>query len=761
MGIRMSGLMSGLDTEAIVGALMSAQSLKKTKVERSKTKLEWTQTKWADLNTKLKKLYNEQVTKMQLQSSYKAKKATVSDPSKVNVKAGTSAVNGSYSLEVKNIATTQYLTGAKINASSGTDKLVDVDPSLLNKEVTVTNGDKTVKFEIGADMTINDFTKQLRNAGLNASYDTTQKRFFISSKDSGLKNAFSITTTAVSDDEVAGRQALRDAVGYNSMTADNKKIIDSAMETLKTSGVGTDEYNTALDNIAKAVHDTKSKASTQAATTYVKAKLYAENYDSYKTQAEDTLKSNYYNEDGTVKEELAEKYGNEYDILTQEDKDKLSAEKGISSKEDYIAAGVQKDYDDAVAKKADSDTTSYVNTQISSDDAVKAQIKTAAFDGVDETTIGQLDEIALQKYYKTAGSETPVINSFEGTKSFTDEEESIKNSISAAVSGYAGITDRNSSLSQSALTGLGLADITMSADGKVLVNGGANDKSNTSIPEGMALIAASDSEVILNGAKLTSSTSTVSANGLDLELVGLTKEDEPITFSVTTDVDGVYNSVKNFLKEYNAIMKEMNELYNADSAKGYEPLTSEQKEAMTDEDVKLWEDKIKNSLLRRDSTLNGIIQGMRSAMTSQVQYNGKSYSLASFGIMTSTDYTEGGLFHIYGDTDDATYADKDDKLKKALEQDPDAVVNVLSSVFTNLRKTMMDKMAGSKTSSALTFYEDIKMKDDLKAYEKDIKAWETKLASMEDAYYKKFTAMEKAMAKLQSQQSNLSALFGN
>lgn len=388
---------------------------------------------------------------------------------------------------------------------------------------------------------------------------------------------------------------------------------------------------------------------------------------------------------------------------------------------------------------------------------MKVQIEAAAFSGLDEATIGALDEIALKKYYTPADSAVPVINAFEGTDSFS--EASVKNDISTAVSDYASITDRNDSLAQSALTSLGLADITMSADGKVLVNGGANDENNASIPEGMALIAASDSEVILNGAKLTSSTSTVSANGLDLELIGLTKG-EPLTFSVTTDVDGIYDSVKNFLKEYNAIMKEMNELYNADSAKGYEPLTSEQKEAMTDEDVKLWEDKIKNSLLRRDSTLNGIIQGMRSAMTSQVQYNGKSYSLASFGIMTSTDYTEGGLFHIYGDTDDATYADKDDKLKKALEQDPDAVVNVLSSVFTNLRETMMQKMAGSKTSSALTFYDDIKMKDDLKSYEKDIKNWETKLASMEDAYYKKFTAMETAMAKLQSQQSNLSALFG-
>jgi flagellar hook-associated protein 2 len=63
-------------------------------------------------------------------------------------------------------------------------------------------------------------------------------------------------------------------------------------------------------------------------------------------------------------------------------------------------------------------------------------------------------------------------------------------------------------------------------------------------------------------------------------------------------------------------------------------------------------------------------------------------------------------------------------------------------------------------SSALTFYNDIKMKDDLKQYEKDIKNWEDRLASMEEMYYKKFTAMETALAKLQSQQNSLGSLFG-
>ena len=74
---------------------------------------------------------------------------------------------------------------------------------------------------------------------------------------------------------------------------------------------------------------------------------------------------------------------------------------------------------------------------------------------------------------------------------------------------------------------------------------------------------------------------------------------------------------------------------------------------------------------------------------------------------------------------------------------------------------MSDKMAGSKVSSALTFYSDIKMKDDIKDYDKRIKEWETKLADKEDAYYSKFTKMETALAKILSQSNSLSGLFGN
>ena len=557
----------------------------------------------------------------------------------------------------------------------------------------------------------------MQNAGLNASFDDAQKRIFISSKDSGVANTFSISTSGLSNAEVTARGALCEAAGYSNMSNTNKASFDEAMQALQTSGVGTDDYNKALDTIAKLSYDTKKASADTAAETYVKAKLYSEKYSEYEEKARESLKNTYLDDDGNLK-----------------------------------TGKTQEDYDKAVAKKADTDTVSYISSQLKESD-VKLQIEEAAFSGKTEADMADFSEKAVSKYYSS------------GVKAFTGmdgvDEDSEKTRMAAYTEKYASVTDRNEALSSSALTSLGLADISVDADGKVTVNGGANDSTNTSIPTGMALIEGSDSKIILNGAELTSSSSVVSANGLEISLTGVTKENESVTFSVATDTDAIYDSVKSFLKEYNSVMKEMNTLYNADSAKGYEPLTSQEKEAMSDDEVKEWETKIKNSLLRSDSTLGSIINAMRSAMQTTVEYDGGTYALSSLGIMTSTDYTEGGLLHIYGDPDDSVYSAKDDKLKKALEENPDVVIATLTGVFGNLRQTMSDKMAGSKYSSSMSFYNDIKMKSDVKDYESDIKDWEDKLAEMEDAYYSKFTAMETALAKLQSQQSTMSGLFSS
>ena len=79
MAIRMTGMFSGLDTDAVIKELVNAQRTKNKKTTDKKQKLEWKQEKWKELNTKLYKLYTDQVSNLRLQKNYLTNKATVSD----------------------------------------------------------------------------------------------------------------------------------------------------------------------------------------------------------------------------------------------------------------------------------------------------------------------------------------------------------------------------------------------------------------------------------------------------------------------------------------------------------------------------------------------------------------------------------------------------------------------------------------------------------------------------------------------------------
>ena len=131
---------------------------------------------------------------------------------------------------------------------------------------------------------------------------------------------------------------------------------------------------------------------------------------------------------------------------------------------------------------------------------------------------------------------------------------------------------------------------------------------------GAVRVEGSDAEIELNGATFNSNTNNFAINGLTITATGLTKDDEEVTINTATDIDGMYKSIKNLISGYNSILKEMNTLYYADSSKGYEPLTDDEKDAMTDTEIEKWEKKIKDSLLRRDDTLSGIMSTVKNSM---------------------------------------------------------------------------------------------------------------------------------------------------
>ena len=227
----------------------------------------------------------------------------------------------------------------------------------------------------------------------------------------------------------------------------------------------------------------------------------------------------------------------------------------------------------------------------------------------------------------------------------------------------------------------------------------------------------------------------------------------------------MYDKIKEFLSQYNSIINEITSLYNADSAKGYEPLTDDEKNAMSDKEVEKWEEKIKSSLLRRDDTLDGLMSAMTNAMSKSYEVDGKSYSLSSFGISTlgylNAPKNQQYAYHIDGDEDDSVVSGNTDKLMTALTNDPDTVISFMQQLTDGLYTAVGDKMKSSTMSSIYTVYNDKEMASEYSDYTDLIKKWEEKLSDKEDYYYKKFSSMETALSKLNSQSSSFSSYFGS
>lgn len=306
-------------------------------------------------------------------------------------------------------------------------------------------------------------------------------------------------------------------------------------------------------------------------------------------------------------------------------------------------------------------------------------------------------------------------------------------------------------------------------------------------------IDGSDAAIVLNGVVYTSSSNNFSINGLSISVNAVTdsvdlskaktngsldadkisdmlvntplNDSEAISITTSTDTQGIYDKIKDFITSYNNIINKMTKLYNADSAGNYEPLTDDEKSEMSDSEIEKWETKIKDSLLRRDSTLSTVMSAMTTAMSGGATVNGKTYFLSNFGISTlgymNAAENEQNAYHIDGDEDDENTSGNTDKLMTALNSDPDTVMDFMKQMATNLYNAIDKQMTSTTLRSKYSIYNDKEMTTQYKNYTTTIKEWETKISNKEDYYYKKFSSMEIALSKLNSQTSSLSGLIGS
>ena len=707
MAMRLSGLMSGMDTESIIQQLVEAKKTKVDKSKKAQTKLSWKQDAWKALNTKLKNLQSKYLSNMRFTDAYSKKTTKVSNPNAVSVITGEDAVNGVQSLEISQLAKTGYLTGGVIKAADGgkltaMSKLSDLGITASGSFNVSTNG-QSVDIQVDGNTTISDVLTQLKKVGLNANFDEHNQRFFVSAKDSGAESDFSLTAV-----DQGGFNALKALGLQESFSTDPDKagatqkeyeayskyyvVGDRAATLANMQSMINKDVQSRTDNyLAKYKELVNTKADAQKKIDEINKK-YADAGKTLKTADEYKADLEAKNQEIAAKEEA---------IKAETDPDKKRA-----LEEELV--DLKKEANEITQEKYDVEMLAAHESTKNSADAAMADIK--QYVDITESTV-----------------DGETVYSATATAKLVQETE-----------------DRFYNKAEFAHTVT--HDSSLQTGGATKTNG-------------------QDAVIKLNGAEFTSKDNTFKINGLTFTALNETSAGEQITVTTQQDTDGIYDMVKNFLKEYNAIINEMDKLYNADSAKGYEPLTTEEKDALSESEVEEYEKKIRDALLRRDENLSSVSSSLKAVMSGGIEIGGKTMYLHDFGIETLGYFeaadNERNAYHIAGDPDDANTSGNPDVLKGMIANDPNTVI----SFFTKLSQNMYDKMSEMSKSvegyrSFGSFYDDKKMKSDYDDYTSKIKDQEKKLNDYEDKWYKKFAAMETALAKMQSSASAVTSLLG-
>ncbi len=812
MAIRITGMYSGLDTESIINELASAQSYKKNKLVKEQTKLSWKQDAWKALNTKIYSFY-QKLDDLRLESSYLKKKTVVSNPNAIQVTGGT--MDGSHSVSVKELSKRAALTSGSLVKADGTHYTGNATLKQLgfsgsgSIRLSDTNG-AYVDINVDENMKINDFVKAIGdNTALTASYDQDNQRIYINSWTSGKEGNFflsgndekglealqtlkllstndieTLTRKPVDGDDPGGEyyvwknyinvdfaanpSASYDATNY---TADYKKLIEeetlNRLKAMKAQNDALEKENEDYDKTNQYNLDMLKEIQANADGRYDDYTSYITGYNSGWTsndaaaiknagealydqiygaetaqQAKDENGDPIFESDGVTP--VYERAGG----LTGELKDLQTA---LDNARDALANGTGTQADVDQAEKAVNDKQSEINKAKEvysfydafnqNYDAKQKNLDTIAANNARFSYEKKADGTEVYKEKDTLGNEISIEDSVE------DPTGVIKGLVSREVAAQFDVRVKTA---QKVMADVWKADGTLNANSTYLTNAAGTK------------IDGQDAEIVVDGVTYTSYNDTVTVNGLSI--TALEKTDKDVNVSTKNDTEGVYSMIKDFIKSYSELINEMDSLYNAESAKDYEPLLAEEKEALTDSEVEEWEKKIKDSLLRRDSTLSNVASALKMDMMKGFEFGGQTLHLSDFGIATlgyfnSAD-NERNAYHIDGDPDDAKTKNNTDLLTSLINSNPDAVMDFFTNLTDTLHNTLADKMSATKMSSALTVYNDKKMKEDYNDYTDKIKKQEQKLNDYIDKWYAKFSAMETALAKLESKNNSLSSLFG-
>lgn len=792
--LRLGGITSGFDTEAMVTQLLSSYQTRIDKQSQKITKLSWQQSAYQDITKKITEFKNtyfdvlKRDTYLMSPSTFNKFKADVTatsnaDASGLTVSTTSNSSSGSYKIKLNQAAKASTAQGNSI--TSGNFKL-DLDKALSSASGEVkTNDDgsktwtmnfaldvqvggirKTISFSadalLGADGNVAD-KDAAKSSIIDSLNQKLQESFGYSGKTSGATGAtdangkewflqVKLGSDGKAEFQVGGNASVSVAEnkGNFGLAQPKEKVAISTASVVTGVNalqveIGGKNVSVAFNGVSSTYYDSKGQTGNEA--------ILAE-YKELKTAA--YRKSYNLADNEIVSDEQLEKftYSNEQ---AAKDKNAASIKEALKG-----VAGYTFNFDGTYVTAADSNGNSVDFSMTSVEGGTLGLTKASASNKINSgSTLSDLG-------FKPEADGTYKLN-INGTEISLDKKSTISSMMSAVNKSAAGVTMTYSSLTNSftleskEFGGAGKVEVGDTSLGRSL--GLVDDNGTVGASEGQnAIFEINGQEVYLNDNTYTLDGNTFTFN--DNMTIG-----ETYTVNIAKDSTTVKDALKKFVESYNKLIDDVYGYIGKSPAKDddgntYEPLTNAEKDEMSEDEITKWEEKAKQGVLYNDSTVSTVMSQMRSALyTSVTLDDGSKFGIYNLGIKTSSEWSEHGKLQIDENAFDKAFENNEDAIIKLFTDSDTGMMKKLNSVIdgavkssgaANTRGTLVRK-AGKADSSVTTdstiYKEMVKMQDRLKELQD---RYDTK----EEYWWKVFTNMETAMADLNSQTSYISSYLG-
>ncbi|UUZ82639.1 flagellar filament capping protein FliD [Paenibacillus sp. P26] len=358
-------------------------------------------------------------------------------------------------------------------------------------------------------------------------------------------------------------------------------------------------------------------------------------------------------------------------------------------------------------------------------------------------------------------SNTVVIN---GKTITVDPSKSLNDFINQVNTSGAGVTMTYDSYSDKVV----LATNSIGASAKIDFTGTSGFDNSVLKMVGLSSTTKTGNDAIINidGLDTTRPSNNFSLNGVNYTLLGTTTQ--AVSVNVAQDTSAIKKSITDFVDKYNTLITTLSAKTNEPKFRDYAPLTDDQKSAMKDSDITLWNQKAQSGLLHNDDLLKKAYSDLRLTMMNKVTNTSGSYDmLADIGITT-------GSYNINDPTSAGKLIIDQNKLDAALATDPNGVVNLFANIgadgstdrgIAQQIDDVMTNFVSSLTKRAgvtgnVYDNKNYQIGDQVASLELKITEWDAKLSKKEDYYYSMFSKMDTAIGNANAQMSWLQSQMG-